>query len=249
MRVMSLASLILSAENVIAFTGAGISTESGLPDFRGPNGLWTKDPAAAEMFNIRSFKSRQRVRDRYWESRLGTTGTVFPNAGHLALADLYRSGKLSAVVTQNIDGLHQAAGVPDEIVFELHGSLSHVSCWGCGLKLDMADFLKVANVAPWTPATYRCPDCRKLFKPGVVLFGEPLDEAVFDAAVDVALAADLLLVLGSSLSVYPAAGIVGLAQQRGVPTVIVNHDPTDYDTDAVLVLRDSIGAVLQGALS
>lgn len=244
----TLKNLIADATQIVAFTGAGISTESGLPDFRGPQGMWTKDPGAAAMFNISSFKAKERVRDKYWASRLGMMGTVTPNEGHKVLADLYAAGKLKAIVTQNIDGLHQAAGVPDEIVHELHGSLSHAECWACGFRLPMDEFLTLANEPPWKPSTYRCHECRKLFKPGVVLFGDSLDEEVFNAAHDAVRDADLLLVLGSSLTVYPANTIVDFGQDLGVTNVIINNDPTEYDEDADMVLRGGIGATLRAAV-
>lgn len=245
--VSTLAELIDSSSNLVAFTGAGISTDSGLPDFRGPQGLWTTDPSAAASFSLWSFKANQRVREAYWSSRLAVIDAE-PNDGHRALASLYEAGKLTAVITQNVDGLHQAAGVPSEAVHELHGSLSHVECWGCGRRLSMELFMAVANEAPWTPATYRC-TCRKLFKPGVVLFGEKLDTDVFDAAYEAALGADLLLVLGSSLSVFPAAGIVGAAAHAGGRVVIVNYEPTDYDDDAMLVLRHGVSEALRPFLA
>lgn len=248
MKPPTLKNLISESDRIVAFTGAGISTESGLPDFRGPQGMWTKDPAAAAMFNITSFKAKERVRAKYWASRLGMMGTVTPNDGHKALASLHAAGKLTAIVTQNIDGLHQAAGVPDDIVHELHGSLSHVECWACGLRLPMDEFLAVANEPPFTPANYPCPNCRKRFKPGVVLFGDSLDEKVFDAAHDAVRDADLLLVLGSSLTVYPANTIVDFGQDSGITNVIINNDPTDYDQDADLVLRTGIGETLRKAV-
>ena len=245
---VTLQGLLDASTKIVAFTGAGISTESGLPDFRGPNGVWTKDPVAAETFNIYSFKAKERVRDNYWSSRLGMMGEVQANEGHKALARLHEVGKLHGVITQNIDGLHQAAGVPGYLVHELHGSLSHVKCWGCGFRVPMKEFLDLSTEPPWKPSTYRCPKCRKLFKPDVVLFGEELDEVVWDKAVEAILTADLVLALGSSLSVFPAAGLVGIAAKSDTPVVIVNNEATDYDDEADLIVRASIGETLASVI-
>jgi NAD-dependent deacetylase len=246
--MLTLKELLNKSKNIVAFTGAGVSTESGLPDFRGKDGLWTKNPSFAEMFNIYSFKQKERVREKYWNSRLGMLGDVSPNAGHEALAKLYSDGRLSTVITQNIDGLHQKSGIPDQSVLELHGSMRTAECMGCKSKLLMEEFLRLSTEIPWKPSTYRCETCKSFFKPSVILFGEELDETVYSSALTAACRADLLLILGSSLTVFPAVRIVEEALDGHVPSVIVNTTPTCFDSQAKLVIRASIGETLTDSL-
>ena len=236
-----LAKWLASASSAVAFTGAGISTESGIPDFRSPNGIWSK--ASPVYFNdfLRSAAARQ----EYWRQK-SVAHVDFenarPNAGHRALADWEAAGKLTGVITQNIDGLHQAAG--SRRVLELHGTAREVACLECHRR-SPAD--------PWvqkfleTQTVPDCPDCGGLLKHATISFGQALDESVLEAALRLARECDLFLALGSSLVVHPAAGLPALAKENGARLVIVNRDPTPLDGIADLVIRESIGATLTQA--
>lgn len=240
--------LIEDSSKIVAFTGAGISTESGIPDFRGPDGIWTKNPEAERLSNISNFAKDEEIRRGYWNQKLeGFASGAEPNEGHKALARLYPD-KLMRVITQNIDGLHQASGVPDNTISELHGSMRYVECMGCGRQIPTDTFFADCQNLKLDPATAECFDCGKLFKPGVVMFGEMLPEKAWLYAERAAMSCSLMLVVGSSLTVYPAAGLVEVAQQMGASTVIINRDPTDYDRDATLVIREPIGEVLGQAI-
>jgi NAD-dependent deacetylase len=239
----TLKAMIDNSDNVVVFTGAGISTDSGLPDFRGPNGIWTKDPGAEKVFNISHFKKDPDIRDKYWSSRIGKISAL-PNDGHKAIASLYNAGKVSRVITQNIDGLHQASGIPDIHVSELHGSMANVYCMKCHIVMPIQEFLDDCYDANLPPSIFPCGKCGGFFKPGVIMFGEILDKRTWIIAEKAVLSADLVLAIGSSLSVYPAAGLVGLAQDRSTPTAIINATVTPYDDDANIVIRGGIGDIL-----
>lgn len=240
--------LIDDSTKIVAFTGAGISTESGIPDFRGPDGIWTKNPEAEKLSNISNFRDNEETRRGYWNQKLeGFATDAVPNEGHKALARLYPD-KLIRVITQNIDGLHQASGISESSISELHGSLRYVECMGCGRQIPTEVFAEECAAFKVDPAEYKCFDCKGLFKPGVVMFGEMLPEKAWMFAERAAMSCSLMLVIGSSLTVYPAAGLVEVAQQMGADTVIINNDPTDYDRDATLVIREPIGEVLSQAI-
>ncbi len=234
-----LAQLIANAASVVAFTGAGISTESGIPDFRGPQGVWTKvDP---NEFTISNYVSNPEHRRRVWQMRIErSTQTYEPNDGHRALVALEAMGKLDCVITQNIDGLHQHAG--SSTVLELHGSWRTVKCLGCG-RVDPAEVayerVRAGELDP------HCADCAGLLKSGTVSFGESLPEDVIEESFMRAASCDLMLAIGSSLVVYPAAGIPLEAVKAGARLAILNAEPTPMDDLASLVVHDRAGLVLR----
>lgn len=233
---------IAAAARIVALTGAGISTESGIPDFRGPQGVWTKDPRAERLSNIHYYMSDPEVRRLAWRSRMDHPAWhARPNSGHLALADLERRGKLRALITQNIDGLHQLAGNSAEIVIEVHGTMREVVCMNCGKRGPMAAALDRVRAGEDDP---RCLTCGGILKSATISFGQQLDKKVIDRAARAASAADLLLAIGTSLQVYPAAGLVPLAKEAGAHIVIVNAEPTAMDDIADEVIREPIGRAL-----
>jgi len=233
---------IAAATRIVALTGAGISTESGIPDFRGPQGVWTKDPRAERLSNIHYYMSDPEVRRLAWRSRMDHPAWhARPNSGHLALADLERRGKLRALITQNIDGLHQLAGNSAEIVIEVHGTMREVVCMNCGKRGPMAAALDRVRAGEDDPP---CLTCGGILKSATISFGQQLDKKVIDRAARAASAADLLLAIGTSLQVYPAAGLVPLAKEAGAHIVIVNAEPTAMDDIADEVIREPIGRAL-----
>jgi NAD-dependent deacetylase len=233
---------IAAAARIVALTGAGISTESGIPDFRGPQGVWTKDPRAERLSNIHYYMSDPEVRRLAWRSRMDHPAWhARPNSGHLALADLERRGKLRALITQNIDGLHQLAGNSAEIVIEVHGTMREVVCMNCGKRGPMAAALDRVRAGEDDPP---CLTCGGILKSATISFGQQLDKKVIDRAARAASAADLLLAIGTSLQVYPAAGLVPLAKEAGAHIVIVNAEPTAMDDIADEVIREPIGRAL-----
>jgi NAD-dependent deacetylase len=236
--------LLAHSSRIVALTGAGISTESGIPDFRGPNGVWTKDPKAERMSNIHYYMSDPDVRKLSWQSRLNSpTWTAQPNAGHHALVALERAGKLRAVVTQNIDGLHQQAG--NATVIEVHGTMRDVMCMSCGWRGPMQSVLDRVRGGEADPP---CDRCGGILKSATISFGQPLVPQVIERAMRVTQQSDLLLAVGSSLQVYPAAGLVPLAKDAGAKVVILNAEPTPFDDIADAVLREPIGEVLPALL-
>jgi NAD-dependent protein deacetylase/lipoamidase len=234
--------LVSASARIVALTGAGISTESGIPDFRGPDGVWTKDPKAEQLSNIHSYMSSPEVRKLAWRSRLNSPAwRAEPNAGHRALAALERAGKLHALVTQNIDGLHQQAGNSAARIIEVHGTMRDVMCMSCGWRGPMQPVLDRLRSGEEDPP---CERCGGILKSATVSFGQPLVPEIIERAMRVAQDADLLLAIGSSLQVYPAAGLVPLAKEAGARVAIVNTAPTPFDQLADVVLRDPIGRVL-----
>ncbi len=235
------AALILAAKKVVVFTGAGVSTESGLPDFRSPGGIWDRfDP---DDFTYQKFVSRPQTRKLWWqlihEGSLSTE--IKPNPAHYAIAELERLGKLDAVITQNIDNLHQTAGVPDEKVFELHGNLKWVVCLGCGQRYPFEQVKIKLEQGEDVP---QCQACSGILKPNIVFFGEMLPEGVFEAATERAESADLFIVIGSTLIVYPAADIPARAHRSGAKLVIVNLSPTPMDYEAAVLIRAKAGETM-----
>ena len=232
---------------IVALTGAGISTESGIPDFRGPRGLWTKNPAAEKLSNIHAYMADPEVRRLSWQARLAHPAwTAQPNGGHRALADLERRGALHALVTQNIDGLHQRAGNSSERVIEVHGTVHDVTCMMCGWRGPMQAVLDRVRAGEEDPP---CERCQGILKSATISFGQPLVPAVIARAMRVASEGDLLMAIGTSLQVYPVANLVPVAKSAGARVVIVNAEPTPFDDMADAVLRDPIGQVLPALAS
>jgi len=233
---------VAAARRVVALTGAGISTESGIPDFRGPDGVWTRDPEAEKLSDIRHYLGDPAVRRRAWQKRLTAPAwQARPNAGHAALVELERRGALHALITQNIDGLHQKAGSSPDKVIEVHGTMHEVVCRGCARRGPMLPVLERVRAGEEDPA---CAQCGGILKSATILFGEGLQPGVMERALRAAEAADLLLAVGSSLQVYPVAGAVPAAKRAGARLVIVNAEPTPFDDLADAVLRGSIGEIL-----
>jgi len=230
------------SKRVVALTGAGISTDSGIPDFRGPQGLWTRNPAAEKMSDIRYYVSDPEVRKAAWQARLHSPAwTARPNAGHLALACLERRRKLHALITQNIDGLHQQAGNSPDRVIEVHGTIHYVVCLDCGWKGPMEETLDRVRAGEEDP---ECRACKGMLKSDTISFGQALLPEVIQRAMIAAQQADLLVAVGSSLQVYPVAGAVPIAREAGARIVIVNAQPTPFDNIADAVLDGSISEVL-----
>lgn len=234
------ATAVASAERIVVLTGAGISTESGIPDFRGPSGVWTKDPQAMRRSNIEEYVRDPELRAQVWRDRMHHPAWgAEPNAGHRALVELERTGRLLALITQNIDGLHQAAGSTD--VLELHGTIHLAKCLSCDRRTPMQEQLDRVRAGEPDPA---CTECGGIQKAATVSFGEHLDPAVLDAAFAASSAADLFLAVGTSLMVQPASLLAVDAERAGAELVIVNQGETPLDDRADAVLRSPIGEVL-----
>jgi NAD-dependent deacetylase len=239
--VTRLRDLIDGAEVVLPFTGAGISTECGIPDFRSPGGLWTKN----RPIPFDEFLSNQEMRDEAWRRRFAMEqqfAAARPGRGHLALASLYRAGKVPAVVTQNIDNLHQSSGISPEHVIELHGNNTYASCLDCAARYELS-WVKQKFTASGGRAP-DCPDCGGHIKTATVSFGQAMPERAMRRAEELALACDLFVTVGSSLVVWPAAGFPLVAKRNGARLAIINRDPTEFDDVADLVVREDIGTVL-----
>jgi NAD-dependent deacetylase len=241
-RLAAASRLVSASSRIVALTGAGISTESGIPDFRGPNGVWTRNPKAERMSNIHAYMSDPEVRKLSWQARLSHPAWhAEPNAGHRALVALERAGKLHALVTQNIDGLHQRAGSALETVIEVHGTMRDVMCMACEWRGPMQPVLDRVRSGEDDPA---CDRCGGVLKSATISFGQPLVPEVIERAMRAAQHADLLLAIGSSLQVYPVAGLVPVAKGSGARLVIVNAEPTPFDDLADVVIREPIGGVM-----
>ncbi|WP_203900992.1 SIR2 family NAD-dependent protein deacylase [Virgisporangium aliadipatigenens] len=242
MSVSTLPDWLPKVGSVTVLCGAGISTDSGIPDFRGPNGVWTKDPAAAKLFTLDNYVADREVRVRAWGNRRDHAAwTAEPNTGHRALVHLERAGRLRAIVTQNIDGLQQKAGSDPEKVLEIHGTIWTVECLSCHDRTPMPDVLARVDAGEADPPCLRCGG---ILKSATISFGQSLDPVVLRACQQAAKGCDLFLAVGTSLTVQPAAGLVEVAAYAGARVVIVNADPTPYDLMADAVLREPIGAVL-----
>jgi NAD-dependent deacetylase len=234
--------LIDAAECVVVLTGAGISTDSGIPDFRGPQGVWTLNPKAERMSDIRYYVADPEVRRLSWQSRLAHPAwDAEPNSGHRALVELERRGKLHALVTQNIDGLHQRAGNARERVIEVHGTLHKAVCLSCGWRGPMQDVLDRVRAGDEDPV---CETCSGILKSDTISFGQPLVPGVITRAMDAAASTDCLLCVGTSLQVYPIAAAVPSAKAAGAHVVIVNAQPTAFDDIADVKLSNPISEVL-----
>lgn len=233
---------IAEAGSVAALTGAGISTDSGIPDFRGPKGLWTKDPDAEKMATLQVYISDLEVRKRSWQWRLETERNKRePNAGHKALAALERAGLLQTLVTQNVDGLHQVAGSDPARVVEIHGTLQEVECLDCGERAAMARALARVESGEEDPA---CRTCGGMLKSATISFGQGLVSRDLERAQRAAEECDVILAIGTTLAVYPVAAMVPIAKEGGARVVIINGEATEMDELADAVLRGSISEIL-----
>jgi NAD-dependent deacetylase len=245
--VVEVRNRLARASRVVVLTGAGISTDSGIPDFRGPSGVWTKDPAAERSSHIDHYLADAEVRRRAWRTRSQSPAwTAAPNAGHRALVELERSGRLSCLITQNIDGLHQAAGSDPALVVEVHGTMREAACLMCGDRMPMQQALERVAAGEDDPV---CQRCGGILKSATISFGQSLVTEDLERADAAARSCDLLLAVGSTLSVYPIAGVVPLAAACGAAIVIVNGAETAMDDIADVVVHDSISEVLAAAIS
>jgi NAD-dependent deacetylase len=234
-----------SAKNAVVFTGAGISTESGIPDFRSPGGFWER----YKPIDFGEFVASREARRESWLRRFAASAVLdaaLPNRGHLAIAELVRRGRVSTVITQNIDGLHQASGVPEDRVVELHGSTRYARCLSCERRYEL-DVVRARFESSGEPPD--CDDCGGLLKTATISFGQPMPAVPMRLAESATLAADLFIAVGSSLVVYPAAGFPTLAKRRGAKLVIVNREPTELDAAADLVIHGEAGAVLEALVA
>jgi NAD-dependent deacetylase len=230
------------AERIVVLTGAGISTDSGIPDFRGPNGLWTKNPAAEKTATIQHYLAEPETRVTAWQNRLAMGAwTAEPNAGHRAIVELQRRRQLHAVITQNVDGLHQRAGTDDGRVIEVHGTVWFTRCWDCQDRRPMADTLDRVRAGEADPP---CLVCGGILKSDTISFGQSLIPEVIDRAFTVSEQCDVMLAVGSTLGVYPAANCVPIAKQAGARVIIVNAEPTGMDRIADWLLVGQIGEIL-----
>jgi NAD-dependent deacetylase len=236
-----LAQFIIESSKIIAFTGAGISTESGIPDFRSPGGIWSRyDP---ESFTMQRFLSGPEARKVIWKMAIegGLLTEAEPNAAHYGIAELCGLGKLDCVITQNIDNLHQRAGVPADRVFELHGNMQWAVCLACRRRFPMPEVLQRIREGMEVPD---CPDCHGILKPDAVFFGEALPEWTLQEAISRAQNCDLLIVIGSTLAVYPAAYIPTYARDAGAKLAIVNLTPTPFDYCAEVIVRSKAAGAM-----
>ncbi|MDW3217922.1 MAG: Sir2 family NAD-dependent protein deacetylase [Acidimicrobiales bacterium] len=235
--------LIDDADAVAVLTGAGISTDSGIPDFRGPNGVWTKNPAAEKASNIQYYVNDPEVRKANWAARASGAlwANVEPNIGHHALVHLEQRGKLHTLITQNVDELHQRAGNSPELVVEVHGTTRKVQCLACEYRDNMEEALERVRAGEADPD---CPRCGGMLKSATVSFGQSLDPDDLRRSEEAALAADVFLAIGTSLAVYPINETVAIAKHAGAKLIIVNAEPTAMDGFADVLLNEQIGDVL-----
>ncbi|MGW4299479.1 SIR2 family NAD-dependent protein deacylase [Streptomyces sp. NPDC004646] len=232
---------------VAVLSGAGISTDSGIPDYRGPNGLWRRDPEAEKLVTYAYYMADPEIRRRSWQMRRKNRAlTAEPNAAHRAVAELERSGVPVRVLTQNVDGLHQRAGMPDRKVLELHGNVREFVCTKCHARGPMEDALARVEAGEDDPP---CLECGGILKSATVMFGQSLDPVVLGEALSISKACTVFIAVGSTLQVQPAAGLAGVAADHGARLTIVNAEPTPYDDLAAEVVREPIGTALPGLLS
>jgi NAD-dependent deacetylase len=232
--------MIAGAKRIVAFTGAGISTESGIPDFRSPGGIWTK----YQPIYFDDFMSSEEMRHEAWRRKFATDETMVkaePNAGHRALAKLVEQGRMTAIITQNIDGLHQRSGVPEQKIIELHGNTTYATCLDCGHRHELAPIRKAFLGKGELPI---CEKCDGIVKTATISFGQAMPEIQMARAQDQTMGCDLFIVLGSSLVVYPAAGFPRIAKRKGAKLVILNREETDQDATADLVIHGEIGPTM-----
>ena len=242
--VQALRDLLNESERAVVFTGAGISTESGIPDFRSPGGIWSK----YQPIDFGDFVRSEEMRKESWRRRIATGGTFAeakPNRGHRGVSELVRRGKVSAVITQNVDGLHQTSGVPDDDVIELHGNATYATCLDCHRRYEMQPILDVFERDETLPV---CETCGGIVKTATISFGQAMPVGPMQRSEEETLGCDLFIAMGSSLVVYPAAGFPTLAKRNGARLVIINRDPTDQDSIADLAIHGEIGPTLGEAV-
>jgi NAD-dependent deacetylase len=243
--IVELSAMFDAAENIVVFTGAGISTESGIPDFRGPNGIWkTMTP-----IDFSDFVASEDVRRESWRRKFSGGSTMAeaePNAGHLGVLELDRRGKLNAVITQNVDGLHQKSGIDDGKVIELHGNANYATCLDCHKRFELSEIASIFNQNETVPY---CDQCSGILKTATISFGQSMPEVPMARSQEAVMSCDLMLAMGSSLTVYPAAAFPRIAKQNGARLVIINNEPTDLDAVCDLVLHEPIGLTLSAALN
>ena len=240
--IARLQEMIHEASAVVPFTGAGISTECGIPDFRSPGGLWTKN----RPIPFDEFLASQEARNESWRRRFAMSdqfGDAKPGRGHRALASLYRMGKVPAVITQNIDNLHQSSGFAAEHVVELHGNTTYAACLDCAERYELSWVRQRMDAA--NGCAPDCPACGGFIKTATISFGQAMPDAAMQRAQDLTLNCDLFLAIGSSLVVWPAAGFPLMAKRNGARLIIINREPTEFDEMADLVVRQDIGTVLE----
>lgn len=243
-KIKKLAGIIKEKKELNVFTGAGISTESGIPDFRGPHGIWKKYKPV--MF--RDFLNNPSDRAEYWRRKLElypALKSAKPNEGHIALAEMFKNGFLKYVITQNIDGLHQKAGIPDKNVIELHGSNAYISCLSCGKRYEWEEVLPLFDSFDEGLEAPVCENCQGWLKPATISFGQSMPEHETSMALKIAENSLILAAIGSSLQVYPAASIPGIAKQEGGILAIINNTPTVQDHLADIVLQGNAGDILK----
>jgi NAD-dependent deacetylase len=227
---------------VMVLTGAGISTDSGIPDFRGPQGLWTKNPAAEKMATLQHYMAEPEVRVASWKAKLESNfGVRRPNPGHLALADLEQQGRLDTLITQNVDGLHHKAGNSPERIVEIHGTVREVVCMECDDRRPMESALARVRAGETDPP---CSKCGGILKSATISFGQGLVGEDLERSEQAALSCDLAIAVGSTLSVYPIANVIPIAKNAGARVIIINGGPTEMDAIADIVLRGSISELL-----
>lgn len=233
---------IADARRIVVLTGAGISTDSGIPDFRGPQGVWTRDPDAEKLSDIRYYLADPAIRAKAWQARLQHEAwDARPNAGHRAIVALERQGKLHALITQNIDELHQQAGNEPGLIVEVHGTVHRVMCWQCGQRTPMSEALERVLAGEEDPC---CWTCGGILKSDTISFGQQLVPEVIERALLAASEADLFIAVGSTLAVYPVAGALPIARDAGARVIIVNAAPTEMDELAHLRLRGNASEIL-----
>ena len=238
----TIAQWIRQSDRVVALTGAGISTESGIPDFRGPNGLWTKDPMAEKLSHIDHYMKDPDIRRRAWRARLEhPSWTATPNRGHVALAELETKGRLQTLITQNIDGLHQKAGSSSEATIEIHGTIREVLCMSCGERAPMERALDRVKAGEEDPD---CRTCGGILKSATISFGQSLVPTDLERAQKAASGCDMFLAIGTSLGVYPVAYLPQFALSAGAQLAVFNGEPTPFDSVAHAIVRKPLGAVL-----
>ncbi len=239
-----LKSLIKASNHLVVFTGAGISTESGIPDFRSPGGIWTK----YQPIDFRDFVADEEKRRESWRIKFATEKLIAeakPNVGHMAIAKLYQQGNLESVITQNIDGLHQASGIPDDRIIELHGNSTYAICLQCQKRYELDDIRETFFPDETIPV---CDQCSGMIKTATISFGQSMPVREMQLAEEQSVACDLFIAIGSSLVVYPAAGFPVIAKQNGAKLVIINRDPTNLDRYADLVINAEIGETFESIL-
>lgn len=235
----SLAAAVRSASHVVVLTGAGISTDSGIPDFRGPNGIWTKDPKAERLSSLKHYLADRDLRVHAWKARLEHGAwTARPNAAHLALAELDSKGPLTTLITQNIDGLHQAAGTSPERIIEIHGTIREVMCMSCDERAPMERALERVRAGEEDP---ECRACGGILKSATISFGQNLVQEDLQRAQQAAADCDVFVAIGTSLTVFPVAYLPQVAVSQGARLAILNAEPTPYDDLATWVIADPLG--------